>query len=162
MVDWTKIKQKAKDVGSKTKDVSVKVGKQAGIGLSDEEKDALHKKKLKDLQMKAEMEEAKLARQSANNELRARIAESKKKFNENKPESGFSKLKKTLDTMKDTANADKARHAAKKSTKTKSKPQGMNFEQMLGMGGASGGNFNDMLGGLKSNSKSVKKKKQKL
>jgi len=162
MVDFKKL---AKDVGNKTKDVAVAAGKQAGIGLSEEEKDLAHKKKLHELQKKAEMEEAKLQRQSTNNELRARIAESKQKFNANKPESGFDRIKKTIDGMKSNAQADTQRQDLNKpvTVKVTNKKMGMssggvNFEQMLGMGGASNGNFDDMLGGLKSKSKKSKQR----
>ena len=194
MVDWKKmasdakdkvkvaasyIGEKAKDVasytGEKAKEVSVAAGKQAGIGLSEEEKELKHKQKLKNLQQKAEMEEAKLSRQTANTELRTRISVAKKEFNENRPPSGFDRFKKTLDGMKTQAQAQQqktviskptnidrttqtirqeARPIKRKSTPT---PGGMNFEQMLGMGSSSQGNFDDMLGGIKKNGKKSKR-----
>lgn len=158
MVDWKKL---AKDVGSKAKDVSVSVGKQAGIGLSDSEKEERERQKLKSLQMKAEFEEAKLKRQAVKNEYRARIATAKKTFNENRPPSGFDRFKKTLDGMKAQAQEQQAKAKVKQPLKkVKPKQQGMNFEDMLGMSGSSQGSFEDMIGGLSSISKKKKTKKK--
>ena len=166
MVNWKKL---AKDVGSKTKDASVSVGKSAGFGLTQEEKEERHEKQLSNLKMKSEMEEAKLSRQATKNEYRAKIATAKSEFAKNRPPSGFDKFKKALDNIKATADADKKRQALKpkaKLTKTKTKKEpGMNFEDMLGMGGSGGSNkmnFDDMIGGInKKSKKKGKKKKQK-
>jgi len=179
MVNWKKL---AKDVGSKAKDAavytgekakeaSVSVGKSAGIGLSDEEKEEKHKQTVTNLKRKAELEEAKLSRQTTNNELRARTAVAKKTFNENKPESGFGRFKKTLDGMKEQAQIQQERAKAKQALNPVVKKKqliqpkqqrmssgGMNFEQMLGMDGSSGGSFDDMIGGIKKKGKKVKQK----
>jgi len=149
----------------------------------EEEKEEKHKKKLIKLEKKAEIEEVKGRRAISMAEARARISAAKATIKENKPKNNGQVFLEKLRSMKQEAQADKARQTGKPLTgrkkmeqlvgKVKEKmeeqtpsvkqsqqqsiqPPKQNFNDMLGIGGGSKpnkSNFNDILGFVGGNKK---------